>query len=120
MNQQRQAMYREYFEKCLKEMNDFESYQDEIQVKGDNVDQFFFERNKQLLQELVKKQKIFKNDVEQALTRLEEGSFGQCMECGIEIDEGRLKANPAAHNCIHCQEELEREQKQYGYQAELA
>ncbi len=37
-----------------------------------------------------------------ALSRLEEGEYGFCVECGEEIAEMRLKVDPAAAFCIRC------------------
>jgi DnaK suppressor protein len=48
------------------------------------------------------------NLVEEALQRLEEGTYGKCTNCGQEIAPGRLKAMPQASLCIECQEALER------------
>ena len=39
-----------------------------------------------------------------ALTRLEEGTYGYCYECGDEIAERRLRALPFAARCKTCQE----------------
>jgi len=38
-----------------------------------------------------------------ALHRVEEGSYGQCLDCGEAIDEHRLTAVPAAPYCVACQ-----------------
>ncbi|KKS16089.1 MAG: Transcriptional regulator, TraR/DksA family [Parcubacteria group bacterium GW2011_GWB1_41_6] len=38
--------------------------------------------------------------VNQALEKIEKGDYGQCRQCGKEIDEKRLEANPAAAACI--------------------
>jgi DnaK suppressor protein len=46
--------------------------------------------------------------VESALGRIREGSFGQCLSCGQEIDVKRLKAVPWTRYCIQCQEDMER------------
>jgi DnaK suppressor protein len=46
--------------------------------------------------------------VEQALGRLEDGTYGKCQNCGQDIAPGRLQAMPQATLCIRCQEELER------------
>jgi DnaK suppressor protein len=35
--------------------------------------------------------------------RMEEGSYGVCVDCGGEIEYERLKAAPAAFRCINCQ-----------------
>jgi DnaK suppressor protein len=45
--------------------------------------------------------------VESALTRIHEGSFGQCISCGEEINPKRLEAVPWTRHCIVCQEKLE-------------
>jgi len=39
-------------------------------------------------------------DVEKSLEKISKGSYGICEKCGEPIDEERLKANPAARNCI--------------------
>lgn len=48
------------------------------------------------------------NLVDEALQRLDEGTYGQCTNCGQEIAPGRLKAMPQASLCIECQERMER------------
>ena len=46
--------------------------------------------------------------VENALARIREGNFGDCIHCGREINPKRLEAVPWARHCIECQEKLER------------
>jgi DnaK suppressor protein len=38
-----------------------------------------------------------------ALARIEEHSYGRCVDCGGEIPEGRLDARPDAARCVGCQ-----------------
>ncbi|NLI30084.1 MAG: transcriptional regulator, TraR/DksA family protein [Nitrospiraceae bacterium] len=45
--------------------------------------------------------------IDAALTKLREGSYGICEECGCEIEEGRLKVLPFAICCRDCQETRE-------------
>jgi DnaK suppressor protein len=45
--------------------------------------------------------------VEGALSRMQEGVFGQCISCGKEINPKRLEAVPWTRHCIECQEKLE-------------
>ena len=45
--------------------------------------------------------------VENALSRIREGSFGECIHCGREINAKRLDAVPWTRHCIACQEKLE-------------
>lgn len=40
--------------------------------------------------------------VRRALERIEDGSYGECVNCGNEISEGRLEARPEAALCIKC------------------
>ncbi|HET9263472.1 MAG TPA: TraR/DksA family transcriptional regulator [Vicinamibacterales bacterium] len=47
------------------------------------------------------------NKIEEALRRLEEGTFGYCFECGEEITEKRLRALPFAVRCKDCEEARE-------------
>lgn len=42
-------------------------------------------------------------DIDQALLRIEEGSFGICARCGRSIDERRLEAMPTARYDAQCQ-----------------
>ncbi len=46
--------------------------------------------------------------VESALTRIHDGTFGQCISCGEEINAKRLDAVPWTRHCIECQEKLEK------------
>ncbi|HEX5768402.1 MAG TPA: TraR/DksA family transcriptional regulator [Burkholderiales bacterium] len=41
--------------------------------------------------------------LEAARTRLADGSYGTCAECGGDIGIERLRANPAALRCVDCQ-----------------
>jgi DnaK suppressor protein len=45
--------------------------------------------------------------VTEALRRLDEGTYGNCFECGDEISEARLRALPFAVRCIDCEEARE-------------
>lgn len=45
--------------------------------------------------------------INEALTRLEDGSYGYCFECGEEIAEQRLRALPFAVRCKDCEEARE-------------
>ena len=48
--------------------------------------------------------------VDQALARIEEGTFGLCERCGGEIGAARLEARPVTTYCIHCKTKLEEEE----------
>jgi DnaK suppressor protein len=46
--------------------------------------------------------------VDGALARLREGTFGECVSCGKEINPKRLEAVPWTRHCIECQEKAEK------------
>ena len=43
-------------------------------------------------------------EVEGALERLRDGTYGTCMECGMPVSRKRLEALPWARYCLTCQE----------------
>ena len=47
------------------------------------------------------------NKIDAALRRLDEGTYGDCFECGEEISEARLRALPFAVRCKDCEEARE-------------
>src|SRR4026207_2186578 len=49
--------------------------------------------------------------IEEALRRLDEGTYGNCFECGDEISERRLRALPFAVRCKDCEEAREVKQQ---------
>jgi DnaK suppressor protein len=49
------------------------------------------------------------HDIDKALSKIKEGSYGKCENCNNDISTERLFAIPFAANCIKCQEELERQ-----------
>ncbi|HZQ73853.1 MAG TPA: TraR/DksA family transcriptional regulator [Burkholderiales bacterium] len=47
-------------------------------------------------------------ELEAARERIASGQYGTCSECGSEIEYARLKANPGAARCLHCQQVFEK------------
>lgn len=46
-----------------------------------------------------------------ALARVDDGSYGRCVDCGHEIPEPRLEARPATPRCVPCQSKLDRRRR---------
>ena len=46
--------------------------------------------------------------IDAARTRLEDGSYGICTDCGVDIGFERLHAEPEAARCIDCQRRYEK------------
>ena len=47
------------------------------------------------------------DQIEAAIERIEDGSYGQCEECGVKIPESRLEAIPYAALCVQCASQRE-------------
>ena len=73
----------------------------------DSGDQALFDLEREMgisLQEMRNRERQM---IEEALSSLEEGTYGQCAECDADISEKRLQALPFARYCIECQARLE-------------
>ena len=83
--------------------------------QGDNfpdpTDRATLESDRNFLLRIRDRERRLIAKINEALERIEEGTFGICEECGEEISEARLKARPVTTLCIDCkkkQENLER------------
>ncbi len=47
------------------------------------------------------------NRIVRALAKIDDGTYGSCIDCGESISEKRLKSNPNASRCLVCQETYE-------------
>src|SRR6267378_3913976 len=74
----------------------------------DTVDLSLMDVNKELALRLGERESQMIADIDQALLRIEEGSYGICARCGKLIDERRLEALPTARYDAACQEAIER------------
>ena len=48
-----------------------------------------------------------RQQIDEALAKLEEGTYGRCADCKVEISEKRLRTVPFARRCVACQEKEE-------------
>jgi DnaK suppressor protein len=58
---------------------------------------------KELHLDLTEKNKQLLMDIEDALSRIDNGSYGTCEKCSSDISIERLKALPFAKKCIKCE-----------------
>jgi RNA polymerase-binding protein DksA len=56
----------------------------------------------------VSEDREFLFELDDALKRIEDGSFGICEDCGALVSKTRLKAVPSARLCIKCQEKKDK------------
>ncbi len=76
---------------------------------GDLVDQAGDERDRELSLLLTGRDKEKLTAINEALEKLDEGTYGVCEECGEKIGAGRIKVMPLAKFCVSCQSRLEKE-----------
>jgi DnaK suppressor protein len=76
---------------------------------GDLIDQAGDERDRELSLLLSGRDKEKLAAIDEALEKLEEGTYGICEECGDKIGPGRLKVMPLARLCVNCQSKMEKE-----------
>jgi DnaK suppressor protein len=75
---------------------------------ADPADQAASEYERQsLVHQAATARQMLKN-LTQALVRMRQGTFGECAECGGDIELKRLEAIPSARYCVKCQEAQER------------
>ncbi len=93
-----------------------EDQQRRLESARDVGDQALMDLERELGISLMEMRNRRRQSIDEALTRLHEGTYGICAECGIEISERRLQAVPFAKLCVECQsraellEKIEREE----------
>jgi len=86
---------------------------------GDILDSVSEERTRELDMILTDREKMILTDrekqklkqIDDALDRIEENTYGLCEECGVKIPRARLKVVPFAKHCVECKEAIEREER---------
>lgn len=93
-----------------------EDQQRRLESARDVGDQALMDLERELGISLMEMRNRRRQSIDEALTRLHEGTYGICAECGVEISEKRLQAVPFAKLCVACQsraellEKIEREE----------
>ena len=78
-----------------------------LESAKDVGDQAMMDLERELGISLLEMQNRKRQLIDEALTRLSEGTYGVCAECGTEISERRLAAVPFAKLCVECQSRQE-------------
>lgn len=76
----------------------------------DSIDLSLLDVGKEIAFLLGEKESQMVADIDQALLRIEEGTYGICARCDRKIDERRLRAMPTARYDAVCQTEIEASQ----------
>ncbi len=80
-----------------------EDQQRRLESAMDVGDQALMDLERELGISLLEMRNRRRQQIDEALARLAEGTYGVCAECGIEISEKRLQAVPFAKLCVECQ-----------------
>ena len=86
---------------------------DDNSVSADIVDQASSYTDKSVEMKAINRQIKLISKIDQALTRIKNGTYGFCAETGEPIGLKRLMARPVAVLCIAAQEKHEKEEKVY-------
>lgn len=110
MSQNKTNEFRRALEAKKKELLAGGSDREEILIENaaEEFDRLQQQLNREVaIRNLDRESKLLK-EVEAALKRLDEGTFGVCLRCEEEIPEKRLRALPWAAYCVSCQEAIDR------------
>ena len=78
---------------------------------GDILDSVSEERTRELDMILTDREKRKLAQIDDAIDRIDENTYGLCEDCGVKIPKARLRVLPFAKYCVECQEKTEREEK---------
>ncbi len=86
---------------------DPDDFPDEIDTASSEINLQFTGRLREREQGLLAK-------IDTALRKMDEGDFGNCVNCGEDIGVKRLRARPVAELCIDCKAEQEKMERRAG------
>ena len=86
---------------------DPDDFPDEIDTASSEINLQFTGRLREREQGLLAK-------IDTALRKMDEGNFGECVNCGEDIGVKRLRARPVAELCIDCKAEQEKLERRAG------
>jgi DnaK suppressor protein len=95
-------------EKTLADMNDQSSN------VPDSNDRATIESDRSFELRIRDRERKLLSKINEALTRIKEGEYGLCEECGCEINVKRLEARPVTTLCIDCKTLQEQKEKSTG------
>ena len=116
MNRQTQDNYRELLEGKLTRLvaeasQTLNGMSHEKALFPDPTDRASLESDRNFLLRIRDRERKLVVKIQEALKRIDEGTFGICQECGDEISESRLQARPVATLCVECKRKQEIQEK---------
>jgi DnaK suppressor protein len=88
------------------------SKEDDVDVDGDETDNIQGKILIQLANQLSIRNNLKLVQIDAALKRIEDKTYGLCEDCEELIPEKRITINPYCQTCVSCAEERENEEKQ--------
>ena len=77
----------------------------------DPTDRALLEGNRNLMLRIRDRERKLLSKIDEAIERIEDGTYGKCESCGGAIGVERLKARPVTTLCIECKESQEADEK---------
>jgi DnaK suppressor protein len=108
-------MFRELLNNMLQDIlrkgeETIEDMTDTVEVYADPADRATAESDRAFTLRLRDRERRLIKKINAAIERIEDGSFGECVECGEDISVARLKARPVTTLCIKCKSKQEAEE----------
>lgn len=109
----------EYFRKMLSNMLDeaqqkgdstIEELTDSNEVFADPADRATAESDRAFTLRIRDRERRLIRKIKAAIQRIDDGTYGQCEDCGEEIGVPRLKARPVTRLCINCKSKQEEDE----------
>ncbi len=104
--------FKNLFLEILSEEEIFEGKLSPVSMEGDEVDVVSVEKENQMDFRLKARNAVYLKKVRKSLQKIDDGTFGDCEDCGAKISPNRLLARPTADLCIHCKEAEEKQENQ--------
>lgn len=80
----------------------------------DEIDLASSEYTQSMVFRMRDREKFLLKKIEDAIGRIDAGTYGACEICADDISMKRLEARPVTTMCIRCKEEQEKNEKSYG------
>jgi DnaK suppressor protein len=87
------------------------SVQDYSEVHPDILDRAVHEGQRAFAFRIRERERFLIRKIQDALRRIEEGTYGICEECGEDIPVARLKARPVTNYCLDCKTRMESQER---------
>ncbi|BAH76373.1 putative DnaK suppressor protein [Solidesulfovibrio magneticus RS-1] len=84
-----------------------EDMTDTVEVYADPADRATAESDRAFTLRLRDRERRLIKKIKEAIERIDEGTYGECVECGEDISVARMKARPVTTLCIKCKSRQE-------------